>query len=57
MTDLGPVVVGRETGAEPVTGQGAPPGADLLGFWRWSRADLLGNAMRGVPAEYLEPVL
>ncbi|WHT17094.1 hypothetical protein N8J89_28720 [Crossiella sp. CA-258035] len=53
MTGLDALVVTPKTGAEPITGAGAPPGADLRGFWSWSCSDLVGNAMRGVLAEYL----
>lgn len=42
-----------KTGHEPLTSGGAGIGANLLGFWRWSCSDLLGNAMRGVLAEYI----
>ena len=32
---------------------GAPLGLTLLDYWRWSGSDLLGNAERGVLAEFL----
>ena len=40
-------------GSEPITSGGAPTGARLLDFWRWSLSDLLDNATRGVLAEFL----
>jgi hypothetical protein len=43
-----------KTGDEPFTLDGrAVSGAHLRGFWSWACSDLLGNAMRGVLAEYI----
>lgn len=41
------------TGAEPFTATGQPTGVTVLDFWRWAASDLLGNALRGLVAEYL----
>lgn len=43
----------KRSGDEPFTEHGRPVGKSLIDFWRWSSSDLLGNAMRGVIAEYL----
>ncbi len=43
----------RRDGVEPFRGDGAPPDCTLLDYWRWSGSDLLGNAERGVLAEFL----
>ncbi|MGH3902484.1 MAG: hypothetical protein ACRDTA_30350 [Pseudonocardiaceae bacterium] len=42
-----------KTGDDRFTLQGQDVGANLLGFWRWSCSDLVGNVMRGVLAEYI----
>ena len=43
----------QKTGGEKFTGDGASAARDLLSFWRWSSSDVVGNAMRGVLAEYI----
>lgn len=40
-------------GAEPLHVGGAPAGADVLAFWRWSASDLASNSLRGVLAEFI----
>ncbi|UVS80359.1 hypothetical protein [Actinokineospora sp. UTMC 2448] len=51
---LDAVTVTPKTGDEPFTRAGRPlDGARLRGFWSWSCSDLIGNAMRGVLAEYI----
>lgn len=55
-TTLGAIEVVRKSGDEPVTEHGRPVGKSLLDFWQWSTSDLVGNAMRGVLAEYLVAV-
>lgn len=50
--DLGPVVVSRRSGEEPIRADGEVVGT-LGGFWRWACSDLASNVMRGVLAEYL----
>ena len=51
--DLGAIPTIRKTGAEPFLLAGRSIGADLLGFWQWSSSELVGNALRGVLAEYI----
>lgn len=45
--------VTRKTGTErfQINGQELP--IDLLSFWQWSSSDLVGNALRGLLAEYI----
>jgi hypothetical protein len=43
----------RRTGSEAFHASGQPLGFDVLDFWRWSSSDLVGNALRGVLAEFL----
>lgn len=50
---LGAVEVTRKSGDERFRHTGAPTAHSLLDFWRWSGSDLLGNAMRGILAEYI----
>lgn len=51
--DLGALSAARKTGEEQFTIEGAPTGASLLDFWRWSNSDLVDNTARGVVAEYV----
>lgn len=44
---------GRRSGGEGFHATGRPLGFDLLSFWQWSCSDLVGNALRGLVAEYL----
>lgn len=53
---LDAIEVVRKSGDEPLTELGRPVGKSLLDFWQWSTSDLIGNAMRGVLAEYLVAV-
>ena len=50
---LPPLQVLRKTGAEPFHCGGLTLNRTLLDFWRWSASDLVGNALRGVLAEYI----
>jgi hypothetical protein len=43
----------RKTGTEPFTEGGAPLGFSVLEFWQWSSSNLVGNALRGLVAEFL----
>jgi hypothetical protein len=43
----------RRTGTEGFHDAGRPLGFDLLGFWQWAISDLVGNALRGILAEYI----
>lgn len=48
-----PMTSRRRTGSEAFHASGQPLGFDVLDFWRWSSSNLVGNALRGVLAEYL----
>jgi len=50
---LPPFQAPRRVGAEPFRCGGLPLNRTLLDFWRWSSSDLVGNALRGVLAEYI----
>ncbi len=43
----------HRTGSEQFHVSGQALGFDVLDFWRWSSSNLVGNALRGVLAEYL----
>ena len=43
----------KKTGKEPFTLNGEELPFDVSAFWRWSSSDLLGNALRGVLAEFI----
>ena len=45
--------VQRHMGNEQFVINSKPVGFDLLSFWQWSSSDLVGNALRGVLAEYI----
>jgi len=51
--NFGRIQTKRKTGSERFTSEGTDLGFDLLGFWQWSRSDLVSNATRGVLAEYI----
>lgn len=51
--DLGALTVCRKWGTERFHEGGRELPFDLLGFWQWSASDLVGNALRGMLAEYL----
>ncbi|CAL9584637.1 hypothetical protein [Streptomyces sp. enrichment culture] len=50
--DLGPLVITRRSGSEPIRANGETVGR-LGDFWSWACSDLANNTMRGVLAEYL----
>ncbi|MFF5476706.1 hypothetical protein ACFY5C_05005 [Streptomyces sp. NPDC012935] len=50
--DLGPLVITRRSGSEPIRANGEAVGR-LGEFWSWACSDLANNTMRGVLAEYL----
>ncbi|WP_407548525.1 hypothetical protein QOM21_05120 [Streptomyces sp. Pv4-95] len=50
--DLGPLVITRRSGEEPIRANGETVGK-LGAFWSWACSDLANNTMRGVLAEYL----
>ncbi len=43
----------RKSGKEPFHIDGQNLNHDLLSFWQWSSSEILGNALRGVLAEYI----
>jgi hypothetical protein len=43
----------RKTGDEVFRRNGQELGFKLLNFWQWSASDLIGNAERGILAEYI----
>lgn len=47
------IKISRKTGKESFHENGSPLGNSLLSFWQWSASDLIGNAMRGILAEYI----
>ncbi|PTN11780.1 hypothetical protein [Nitrosomonas aestuarii] len=51
--DLHAIEVKRHTGAEPFHFSSNKTGFNLLSFWQWSSSDIVGNALRGIIAEYL----
>lgn len=50
---LGRVVTTKKTGNEPFTFNDKDLPINVLSFWQWSNSELLGNALRGVLAEYI----
>lgn len=53
MDKLSAIEVNRKSGDEPFEINGSALSIDLLSFWQWSASDIIGNAMRGVLAEYI----
>lgn len=53
MSDLQAILSLRKSGNELFHKNGSPTGDKLLSFWQWSSSELVGNALRGVLAEYL----
>lgn len=51
--ELGRINPTARTGQEHFHLYGSDLPHDLLGFWQWSSSDVLGNALRGVLAEYI----
>lgn len=51
--DYGPIVEARKNGDEVFHRGGRSLGFDVVDFWQWSASGFLGNAQRGVLAEYL----
>lgn len=47
------IVPVSHTGKEHITDEKGNPVSSLLDFWRWAHSDLMGNAERGILAEYL----
>jgi len=42
-----------KTGKEPFISNGDNLPINVLSFWKWSTSELLGNALRGVLAEFI----
>lgn len=53
MKELAELEVKRKTGEEPFVSNGQKLPIDLSSFWQWSSSDLVGNALRGLVAEYI----
>lgn len=51
--ELPPITPDIKTGRESFTFNQQPLPANMLSFWQWSASDLVGNAMRGILAEYI----
>ncbi len=47
------LTIAPRSGSEPFHTAGVPTGFGVLAFWRWAASDLVGNALRGVLAEFL----
>jgi len=47
------IKITRKDGDEPFRVNGQPLPFKLLNFWQWSSSDLVGNAQRGILAEYI----
>lgn len=53
MDNLSAIETTRKTGDEPFEFNGSSLPISLLSFWQWSASDIVGNAMRGILAEYI----
>ncbi len=53
MEQLPAIEITRKNGNEPFLVNNYPLPFNLLSFWQWSSSDLVGNALRGVLAEYI----
>lgn len=53
MDNLSAIETTRKTGDEPFEFDGSSLPVSLLSFWQWSASDIVGNAMRGILAEYI----
>lgn len=53
MDKLSAIETTRKTGDEPFEFNGSSLPMSLLSFWQWSSSDIVGNAMRGILAEYI----
>ena len=53
MDNLSAIETTRKTGDEPFELNGSSLAMSLLSFWQWSSSDIVGNAMRGILAEYI----
>lgn len=53
MQNLDAIKSTRKTGSEPFRANGKSLPNTLLSFWQWSSSELVGNALRGMLAEYI----
>lgn len=53
MNIFGEIAVTRKTGDEVFEINGIALQYSLLNFWQWSSSDIVGNALRGLLAEYI----
>ncbi|MDF7826719.1 hypothetical protein P4B35_22005 [Pontiellaceae bacterium B12227] len=53
MSDLDPIMSFRKAGDELFHRNGTGLSNTLLSFWQWSSSELVGNALRGMLAEYI----
>ena len=53
MDNLSAIDTTRKIGDEPFEFNGSPLPINLLSFWQWSSSDIVGNALRGILAEYI----
>ena len=53
MDEYPPIKAKIMNGDEPFHKDGKPLPFNLSSFWQWSSSDLIGNAMRGILAEYI----
>ncbi len=51
--NLSAIQTTKKTGKESFYFNGEKQPIDVLSFWRWSSSELLGNALRGVLAEFI----
>lgn len=53
MEELPAIEISRKSGDESFELNGLSLPLTLLSFWQWSASDMVGNAMRGILAEYI----
>ena len=53
MSELKAIKSIKKSGNEAFHSNGNPTGEKLLSFWQWSSSELVGNALRGILAEYI----
>lgn len=53
MEKLSAIEIRRKSGQEVFESNGLSLDMNLLSFWQWSASDIIGNAMRGILAEYI----
>lgn len=53
MEELPAIEVTKKSGNEVFHTSGKPLTFNLMSFWQWSSSDLVGNALRGMFAEFI----